>query len=184
VGRLVFGFLGGYVQEEGIQTGTRYFFLQLVQHLPRLGRTSVALYLAFTLIAFSGLAFWSWKAGNRDSNRDNNQFWTRTFHLPEYAAFLPGVLFLPFAMMLAFSPHYPWYVAWLIPFCVLLPNVSVLAYALGLFYLSATPLGAGTSDSQYRLNCLLYTAVFIVVLFEMSIRIWLDRRSAVVGRTA
>ena len=183
-GKLVFGFLGGYVQEEGMQTGTRYFFLQLIQRLPGLMHTSAGLYLVLILVPFSGLAFWSWKAGDPDSNRHNTQFWTRTFHLPEQAAFLPGALFLAFAMMLAFSPHYPWYLAWLIPFGVLLPNIPVFAYALGLFYLSATPLGAGTSDSQYRLNCLLYTGVFIVLIFEMSIRIWCDRKVAVMGSTA
>ena len=127
-------------------------------------------------VAFSALAFWSWKAGNRDSNQRKTQFWTRTFHLPEQANFLAGVLFLSFAMMLAFSPHYAWYVAWLIPFGVLLPNVPVFAYTLGLFYLLTTPLGASTPEAQFRLNCVLYAGVLVVALFEMALRIWRDRR--------
>jgi hypothetical protein len=31
---LVFGFLGGYAREEGIETGMRYFLLELAQHMP------------------------------------------------------------------------------------------------------------------------------------------------------
>lgn len=172
-GRLVFGFLGGYVQEEGMQTGARYFLLQLMQRIPGQRFLSVPLFLGVLSIAFVLLAWWSSNAGN--SNTRKAGFWTRSFHLPEEAAFLPGALFLSFAMMLAFSPHYPWYVAWLIPFGVLLPNGAVFAYALGLFYLSATPLGAGTPEAQYRLNCVLYVGVFIAALFDLSIRIWRDR---------
>jgi alpha-1,6-mannosyltransferase len=183
-GKLVFGFLGGYVQEEGMQTGSRYFLLQLIQRLPGLQQMSVGLYLTAMLAVFGVLAFWSWKAGNLDFNRQQAQFWTRSFHLPERAAFLPGALFLSFALMLAFSPHYPWYVAWLIPFGVLLPNLPVFAYALGLFYLLATPLGAGTPEAQYRLNCLLYAVVFAVVILEMAIRIWRDQRVSRMGGSA
>lgn len=182
VGMLVFGFLGGYVREEGMQTGARYFLLQLVQRLPGLEHASVDFYLVVVFVAFSALAFWSWKAG--DSHRRKTQFWTRTFHLPEEAGFLPGALFLSFALMLAFSPHYPWYVAWLIPFGVLLPNVPVFAYALGLFYLSATALGAGTPEAQYRLNCVLYAGVLVAVILEMTVRIWRDRRACITAGSA
>jgi alpha-1,6-mannosyltransferase len=184
VGRHVFGFLEGYVQEEGMQSGTRYFFLQLIQRLPGLQHVSSAFYLIGMLVVFGALAFWSWKAVNSDSNQQRVQFWLRLFRLPERAAFLPGLLFLAFAMMLAFSPHYPWYLAWLIPFGVLLPNLPIFTYALGLFYLSATPLGAGTPESQYRLNCLLYAAVFLAGVLELIVRVGYGRAVAVRSRLA
>ncbi|WP_213807898.1 glycosyltransferase family 87 protein [Granulicella sp. dw_53] len=184
VGWLVFGFLGGYVQEEGMQSGTRYFFLQLLQLLPGLRHVSSAFYLVGMLVVFGALAFWSWKAANSGFNQQRAKFWLRLFRLPERAAFLPGVLFLAFAMMLVFSPHYPWYLAWLIPFGVLLPNLPVLTYALGLFYLSATPLGAGTAESQYRLNSLLYAAVFLAGILELIARLGYGRIVAVRNRIA
>jgi hypothetical protein len=90
-------------------------------------------------------------------------------------------MFLAFAMMLAFSPHYPWYVAWLIPFFVLLPNLPVFAYTLGLFYFSATSLGAGTPEAQYRLNCILYTIVLIAAMVEMFLRLRRHRSIPVKG---
>jgi alpha-1,6-mannosyltransferase len=176
VGWLVFGFLGGYVQEEGVQTGARYFLLQLIQRFPGLQHTPTGFYLGAVFLMLSVLAVLSWKASNYQSDQREASFWARTFRIPRSASFLPGALFISFALMLAFSPHYPWYVAWLIPFGVLLPNAPVFAYTLGLFYLSATPLGAGTLVSQYRLNCFLYAGVFLLIVFEVVVRIWHDRR--------
>jgi alpha-1,6-mannosyltransferase len=183
-GRLVFGFLGGYVQEEGMQSGARYFPLQLMQRLPGLQRVPSALFLVGMLAALAALAFWSWKASNCYPNQQRAQFWLRLFRLPDRAAFLPGTLFLAFAMMLIFSPHYPWYLAWLIPFGVLLPNLPIFTYALGLFYLSATPLGAGTPETQYRLNCFLYAGVFLACLLDLIIRVRYGRVVAVRNRVA
>ncbi len=50
-------------------------------------------------------------------------------------AFLRAALALGLALMLLFSPHYPWYVAWLVPFLVLVPSLTVATYIGGLFYL-------------------------------------------------
>lgn len=175
VGRLVFGFLGGYVHEEGMETGTRYFLLELIHNLPGLHHVSVFLYLLIMAVTFTALAFWSWKVANSESTSQRARFRPRVFRLPEGAAFLPGALSLAFAMMLAFSPHYPWYLAWLIPFGVLLPNLPIFTYTFGLFYLSATSLGAGTTESQYRLNCILYAAVLLAGVLELTIRIGYGR---------
>jgi hypothetical protein len=184
VGSLVFGFLGGYVHEEGIESGSRYFLLQILERLPGLEHTSVPAYLVVLLLAFAGLAVLVWRSSNRNPARSPAPFWTTTFHLPEHASFLPGAMFLAFAMMLAFSPHYPWYVAWLIPFFVLLPNLPVFAYTLGLFYFSATSLGAGTPEAQYRLNCILYTIVLIAAMVEMFLRLRQHRSILVEGNNA
>ncbi len=170
VGRLVFGFLGGYVQEEGIETGSRYFLLELTRKLPGLHNASTFLYLAFLVAGFAALAFWSWRAANTEPASQQTQFWLRIFRLPKTGAFLPGTLFLAFAMMLVFSPHYPWYLAWLIPFGVLMPNLPLFTYALGFFYLSATSLGAGTIESQYRLNSILYAVLLLAFLLEWMVR--------------
>jgi alpha-1,6-mannosyltransferase len=183
-GRLVFGFLGGYVKEEGMQTGARYFLLQWMQRIPGLHYLSSTLFLCGVLAVMGGLALWSFKAGNSKRDVPVGQFWQRYFSIPERAGFLPGSFFLALAMMLAFSPHYPWYLAWLIPFAVLLPNLPVFAYTLGLFYLSSTALGAGTLESQYRLNCLLYAGVFCAFLLELAIRFGYGRVVAMRRRVA
>ena len=167
-----------------MQSGARYFLLQLMQRLPGLERVPSSLYLVGVLAVLGSLALWSFKVANRDRNQQGGQFWLQWFRLPEHAAFLPGALFLASAMMLAFSPHYPWYLAWLIPFGVLLPNLPIFTYTLGLFYLSATPLGAGTTETQYRLNCLLYVLVFLACLVELMIRVGYGRVVAMRNRVA
>ena len=98
--------------------------------------------------------------------------WTEAFALPATANFLPPAMVLAFAMMLLFSPHYPWYIAWLVPFLVLMPNLPLLAYICGLFYLCTTPLGAGTVHSQFLLNCILYPGVLVALLLDLAWRRW------------
>ena len=90
VGRLVFGFLGGDVQEEGIETGTRYFLLELAQRVPGLHYVSVFVYLLLVAMGFVFLGIWSWKAGASESLGRRTGFWLRFFRLPEQAAFLPA----------------------------------------------------------------------------------------------
>jgi alpha-1,6-mannosyltransferase len=170
VGWHVFGFMGGYVHEEGIDTGSRYFFLDLAHHLPGLHNIPEFFYLILSAVAFAALAYWSWQAANSKSIDGPARYWLQVFRLPKDAAFLPGAMFLAFAMMLDYSPHYPWYLAWLIPFGVLLPNLPIFTYTLGLFYFSATSLGAGTIASQYRLNCILYAFVLLAVILEWMVR--------------
>jgi len=97
----VFGFLGGYGAEEGLDSGTGIFLLSALGALAPLPAYAVKLYfvaLAGALLALGAAAV----AGP---------------HTPKLicrnAALLGG------AVMLGLSPHYPWYYAWLlIPACV------------------------------------------------------------------
>jgi hypothetical protein len=83
--------------------------------------------------------------------------------------------------MLLFSPHYPWYVAWLVPFLVLMPRWTLATYILAMFYLCTTALAVGYGPEQYRLNERLYAAVAIAFIIEMTLfripqtRTWLLR---------
>ncbi len=155
-GRLVFGFLGGYVQEEGMATGSRYFLLEFAQHLPGLHTLSNTAYVVFAGLILLMLTAWAW----------------RTACPPESprAAFLPPALGLGFALMLLFSPHYPWYVAWLVPFFVLMPSLTLFTYIGGLFYLCTTSIAVGSGPKQYLLNQILYSAVAIALMIELVLR--------------
>jgi hypothetical protein len=68
---------------------------------------------------------------------------------------------LGFAMMLLFSPHYPWYIVWLIPFFALLPNLPLLTYLMMFFYMFTTALADGTAPKMFVLNEILYGAVAV-----------------------
>ena len=156
VGKAVFGFFGGYVEEEGIDKGTRFFPLELAQHLPGLHALPNVVFLIFAAIILGTLTLWAWRRATPAGAATD--------------AFLAPALALAFAMMLLFSPHYPWYVLWLIPFVVLLPSPTVLTYTCGLFYLCTTSLAVGTGPKQFHLNEILYSTVLIVVIIELALR--------------
>ena len=171
VGRMVFGFLGGYVQEEGMTTGTRYFLLEQAQHLPGLHDLPPNAYIAFAALALTALALWAF----RISSADRSLFTPYLRNQP--TAFLKPAFALAAALMLLFSPHYPWYVAWLIPFLALLPNLPMLAYILGLFYLCTTALAVGAGPKQSLLNQILYGGVALATLLHLALRRWLPYRA-------
>jgi hypothetical protein len=156
VGKMVFGFMGGYVKEEGMASGARYFLLDLVQHLPGTAQLPEAAFLGFAVLVMGSLSLWAWRTGCLDAS--------------PRSAFLPPATGLAMAMMLLFSPHYPWYIAWLIPFLVLVPNLTLLTYLGGLFYLCTTALAVGYGPQQYQLNEILYSALLLAFLIEVSIR--------------
>jgi alpha-1,6-mannosyltransferase len=152
-GMMVFGFLGGYVQEEGIATGTRYFLLEGAQHVLHLAAIPNIWYTAFVGAIFAWLTWRAWQTCCRSESRA--------------ADFLPHCVAFGMALMLLFSPHYPWYVAWLVPLLVLRPSLTVLTYVCGLFYLCTTALAVGYGAPQFRLNELLYAAVGIAFIIEI-----------------
>ena len=150
------GFFGGYVKEEGIETGTRYFLEEAVQKLAHLSAPPNLLFLISSTVLILGLAVWAFRKSGSWSS--------------EPAAFLVPAMTLATAMMLLFSPHYPWYIAWLIPFFVLRPNLTVLTYCGYLFYLCTTDIAVGTGPKQFLLNTYLYTAVLLAFVADMLLR--------------
>ena len=203
VGMRVFGFLGGYVKEEGIDTGTRYFLLEFAQHLPGLHRLPPIIFLVFCALVFAGLMLWCWntccKTGSMDvprgtfvsasANVPRGTFKPSSADVPRgtlpvgqlvkgdsassvKADFLPQAFALAAALMLLFSPHYPWYVAWLVPFLVLLPNLTAFTYICGLFYLCTTAMAVGSGPQQYLLNKYLYGSALLAFLVEVTLRRW------------
>ncbi len=170
VGMHVFGFLGSYVQEEGMETGTRYFLLELAQHEPGLHGISTGMYLAFAALVFAGLIVWCWRTCSNTAWPRPASAQTRLFGLPADADFLVPAFALALALMLLFSPHYPWYVAWLVPFLTLVPDLTVFAYVLGLFYLCTTAIAVGSGPLQFLLNKILYAGVMVAFLLDVLLR--------------
>jgi hypothetical protein len=99
VGVRVLGFLPTYVQEEGLQSGAAFYplwLLRLVVPVP------AALYLAAAAAILLGLA---WRVVRRDDDR----------------APWRDALLLAAAFLFLISPHFPWYLAWLLPLVCLVP---------------------------------------------------------------
>jgi hypothetical protein len=157
VGMRVFGFLGGYTKEEGLDTGVRYFLLDLARKAPRLQNLSTAAYFWICAVVFALLTLWVWKtACQPDSSRDG---------------FLGVAFAFAMALMLLFSPHYAWYILWLVPFFTLAPNLAVLTYLMGFFYLYTTA-WAVPGPKMFLLNEVLYGATAMAFVIWIAARRW------------
>jgi alpha-1,6-mannosyltransferase len=162
VGMRVFGFLGGYAKEEGLDTGVRYFLLDLARRVPGLDNLPTNAFLGFCAVVFAALTFWALRTGSHPD-------------IPR-AGFLASVIALAMALMLLFSPHYAWYIIWLIPFFTLMPNVPMLTYLMGFFYLYTTA-WAVPGPAMFRLNEILYSATLVTFAVWIASRRWpLHRR--------
>jgi hypothetical protein len=90
--------------------------------------------------------------------------------------FVKAAMWMAFAMMLLFSPHYPWYIVWLVPFFALVPNLPLLAYLMAFFYLFTTEL-ADPGPKMFLLNEILYGFVAAVIVLQWTaLRQWPMRR--------
>jgi hypothetical protein len=150
VGKRVFGFAGGYVQEEGLSTGSRYFLLELAQHIPGLSNLPAVSYYAFCVLCFAPVLWWCWRVSQSDDRK----------------AFLQSAAALGFLLMLLFSPHYPWYVLWLVPFVVLQPGLTLGAYLCVIFY-GFTTMWAVPGAAMYFLSKWMYGAVGLAALLQV-----------------
>jgi len=158
VGMLVFGFLGGYAKEEGLATGVRYFLLDWAQHRAGLEHLPTAAFYLLCLCFFGGLTVWAWRVGAESA--------------PD--AFLAPALGFALALMLLFSPHYAWYIAWLVPFFCVLPSLTVLVYIGGFFYGYTTAL-ADPGPKMFLLNEYLYSAVLAAAVLDLAIKVVVPR---------
>jgi hypothetical protein len=198
VGTLVFGFLGGYAKEEGLATGTRYFLLELAQRIPGLHNLTATAYFLFCAAVFALIMWWCWQVANQQRSnrrRPNTNPGAPPFRsltaigwairagrrephsspgpLPSVsdAAFLAPAFALAAALMFLFSPHYAWYIIWLVPFFTLMPNLPILTYLLGFFYLYTTAL-AEPGPGMFLANEILYAAVLAAVILQLALNRW------------
>jgi alpha-1,6-mannosyltransferase len=117
VGLRVFGFLGGYGQEEGYDTGSGFWLLAGLSQITTLPSISVALYKVCALAILFGMAAWFAFLRPPDNVR---------------ALCMAAALMIA-ALTTLMSPHYPWYFAWLS-----LP--AVVASVPALVWLSSAPI--------------------------------------------
>jgi hypothetical protein len=181
VGMMVFGFLSGYSKEEGLDSGTRYFLLELVQRVRGLEQLPVSVYILFCAAVMGGISVWAWRFATVESFAPVSRIsearaFDRLRAGSDTPKYLRATMMLAFAMMLLFSPHYAWYIVWLIPLFVLTPNLPLLAYLMGFFYLFTTAL-ADPGPKMFLLNEILYGGVATVIVLQVAVlRRWPLRR--------
>ena len=182
VGWLVFGFLGGYQKEEGMESGTRYFPLEFARTRLGMGRLPNGAYYLVCAAVMGAIAWWCWQRATvdrldggsvgrpslADSEAVGEDGVSRGGLVP---AFVRGAGALALAMMLLFSPHYPWYVIWLVPFMALAPYLPMYTYVLGLWFGLTTGLAA-PGPKMFLMNERLYVAVALSFGVDWLLRRW------------
>ena len=163
VGWGVFGFLNGYAQEEGINSGSRYFLLDLVHSVHSLKALPTGVFYLFCLLVLGSISVWSWRYASRPTLENGNPVFVRACG------------WLALAMMLLFSPHYAWYIVWLIPLYTLVPALPLIVYVCAFFYGFTTAL-ADPGPKMFLLNQYLYSVVLAGLLLHLVVGRWLQPR--------
>jgi alpha-1,6-mannosyltransferase len=155
VGRGVLGFLPEYLEEEGLLGGRRFYLLHVAErlglHLP------AAVYVVPVGLTLAALAAWICL---RRRPRDDYAF---------------GALLLASAAVVAFSPRYAWYFAWLLPLAALRTSAPVLLLGVMSFLLYLQ-----TPSTRVWIGALIY----VPFLLFASLRAWTLRPSRVIVPTS
>jgi len=167
VGMQVFGFLGGYTEEEGMTTGSRYFLLQWAQSLRGLQSFSPNVYIAFCGLVFLAITIWAWIYATKEGAIPKMQ----SLAVVTKPNFLKAGAISAFALMLLFSPHYPWYIVWLVPFFALAPSLPLITYLMAFFYLFTTSL-AIPGPGLFLLNKIMYGGILCAGLLQFAVQRW------------
>jgi hypothetical protein len=181
VGMKVFGFLGGYAKEEGIDSGTRFFALDYVHSLNGLQDVPEVAFYGFAAVVLGALSWWGWKVAAVQRFGAADGFASHPSAMKPREDGAPGfvivAMLLGLALMLLFSPHYPWYIVWLIPFFALTRSLTLMTYLMMFFYMFTTALADGGAAHMFVLNRVLYGAVLGACLLEMTVlRRWSLRK--------
>lgn len=115
------GFLGGYVAEENLDTGSGLWLLAGLGRLFKVPPIAHTLYFGFAVVALAATG--AWFAFRRQPSAGSSA---------DAIALSCAVAVLMAGATVAVSPHYPWYFAWLALPCGVRPLRSVL-------WLSASP---------------------------------------------
>ncbi|MFI5024841.1 MAG: hypothetical protein ACHQRJ_24735 [Alphaproteobacteria bacterium] len=144
----VLGFLSGYGTEEGYRLGDGFYYLLALQRVA--AAPAVSLYLGVVAALFAALALWMVFV------REQPAPGSETLVVAQNAQILVA------ALMVAMTPHYAWYYAWLaLPAC-LCPSLSVLYLTLASFLLYFDP-----GHTQLLWRGLLYGPFLALALAEL-----------------
>lgn len=169
VGMKVLGYLPGYAREEGINSGSRFFLLNLVRRLVGETYPSSKAFIIFALLVLFVVALWTlW------SYEGNDGYVRKAFTLA-----------LLFTILL--SPHFAWYFAWLVPFLALLPSAPILLLTVAPFMLYVSWLD-DSARSSFAVNSYIFLPFVLIgaitILQRRAARRKDLRASKSVGQTA
>ena len=151
VGLGVFGYLPGYAQEEGLDSGTRFFLLTLANRTMHTAISPIT-YTASCAVVMAGICIWALRRGSQPY------------------AFIFSALVIATMLNAFYSPHYPWYFLWLLPYLAIVPWRPAFYLVAASTYLFGTNLGA-PGEPMYHLNILLYSGFAFMLGYDLLARL-------------
>ncbi len=147
VGMGVFGYLPGYAQEEGLDSGTRFFLLTLANRTMHTA-ISPSIYIASCAVIMADICIWALRRGSQPY------------------AFILSALMIATMLNVFYSPHYPWYFLWLLPYLTIVPWRPAFYLVAASTFLFGTNLGA-PGEPMYHLNILLYSGLAFMLGYDL-----------------
>ena len=152
VGWRVLGFLPGYAREEGLDSGMGFWLLAGLDDIVHLPAFAARLYAAVAACALAGLAAWVALRPRPETIGSRADM----VRVGGDAALLAA------ATMVALSPHYSWYYAWLALPCCLCPWRSVIYLSAAGLLLDVNPL-----NEHFLWPCLLFVPAIALGLRDL-----------------
>jgi len=147
-GSAVLGFLPGYLEEEGLQSGAGFFLWSLLGSVaPPLEHLGAAPYLALAAAVLLALA-------------------VRILFTAENR-YLASALTLAVTATVLLSPHYPWYFAWIVPLICFTPRASVLYLTVACPLLYFVPGGGQLEGARMPFEWAIYGPFAALFAFEL-----------------
>jgi alpha-1,6-mannosyltransferase len=146
-GSALLGFLPGYLQEEGLQSGAGFFLANLLRSVPLLEHVAPSLYMALAATALLALAIHSLFVAE--------------------SRYLSSALTLAVAAMVLLSPHYAWYFAWIVALLCFTPRASALYLTLACPLLYFVPGGADPAGARLAFEWAIYGPFAMLLAFEL-----------------
>jgi alpha-1,6-mannosyltransferase len=159
----VLGFLPQYAKEEGLQSGERYYPLDLIDYI--LDWCGVvhdlppAVFTSMALAGLGGIAIWAFYR-QPPFGRENSETQGQWI----FSAF---VLALTFSTLL--SSYYPWYYSWLALFLCFVPSSAALALTLMLWPLYRS-LFDQSADDLFRFQSRVFLPFFALLVLMWIVR--------------
>lgn len=127
VGLHVFGFLHGYVRQEGVASGSGIFWLRVGDWFWKLPSFTGTVYLGIAGLVFAGvsLRIWCRKLPQDQTHR------TRVF--------VADAALLTMMLLFVLTPHYAWYFTWMIVLLCVVPSMAGLYLTASAFLLYLDP---------------------------------------------
>jgi hypothetical protein len=148
----VLGFLPGYVTEQGLASGEQFYILSVARKLVGGPSVPTTAFLIFALMTMAGIAAWSLFKEER--------------HLHSY---IKRACILATVVIVLFTPRFPWYFAWLIPFLCFVPFASLFYLTAASFVLYDSWLG-DKPEQMFFLNTAIYLPFSLLVAVELLTR--------------